>query len=140
MQKFTFSLEKVLDVRWTAEEEAKQAYATAQQALYEQEENLRLLRQEKAELLEVPEVGVNRMQVRYWYLMELERQTDLAQSQVAHFQQAVEVALEHYIHAQKERKILERLEEKKWEEHQVEMKREEQKTLDEMGLRKLAIQ
>lgn len=137
MQKFKFSLEKVLDVRWMAEEEAKQVYATAQQALFEQEENLRILRQEKTDLLEVSEQGIDRMQVRYWYLRELDRQTDFAQQQIYHFQQEVEGALGKYIHAQKERKILERLEEKKFEEHQMEMKREEQKMLDEMGLRKL---
>lgn len=137
MQKFQFSLEKVLDVRWTAEENAKQAYSVVQQALLEQEANLKLLYQEKSELLEVPEIGVNRMQMRYWYLMELDRQTALAQEQIAHLRQAVEVALEEYIHTQRERKVLEKLEEKHYDEYLLEVKREEQKLLDEMGTRNL---
>lgn len=137
MQKFRFSLEKVLDVRWTAEEEAKREYAVVQQALFEQETNLQILYQEKTELLEVPEIGVNRMQMRYWYLTELDRQTALAQEQIYHLKQLVEKALEKYIHAQRERKVLEKLEEKQYDEHLLEAKREEQKLLDEMGMRDL---
>lgn len=135
MQKFRFSLAKVLDVRWTVEEDAKQAYAAVQQALFEKEAQLQILQQEKTELLEIPEIGINRMQVRYWYLTELDRQTALAQDQVIQLRQAVELALAKYIQAQKERKILEKLEEKQHETYLLDEKREEQKMLDEMGIR-----
>ena len=135
MQKFRFSLAKVLDVRWTAEEDAKQAYAAVQQALFEKEAQLQILQQEKTELLEIPEIGINRMQVRYWYLTELDRQTALAQDQVIQLRQAVELALAKYIQAQKERKILEKLEEKQHATYLLDEKREEQKMLDEMGIR-----
>lgn len=135
MQKFRFSLAKVLDVRWTVEEDAKQAYAAVQQALFEKEAQLQILQQEKTELLEIPEIGINRMQVRYWYLTELDRQTALAQDQVIQLRQAVELALAKYIQAQKERKILEKLEEKQHETYLLDEKREEQKVLDEMGIR-----
>ena len=139
MQKFQFSLAKVLDVRWTAEEDAKQAYAAAQQALFEKEAQLQILQQEKNELMDIPEIGINRMQVRYWYLMELERQTALAKQQLVQLQQAVEMALTTFIQAQKERKILEKLEEKQHETYLLDEKREEQKMLDEMGIREKLI-
>ena len=138
MTRFQFSLDKVLDVRWTAEEEAKRHYAAAQQVLSEQEEMLYLLRQEKRTLLEVPERSINRMQVQHWYLMELDRQTSLVEEQLFHSKQAVEQALGEYITAQKERKVLDKLEERQKEEYDMKEKQIEQKMLDEMSTRKLA--
>ncbi|HIZ52976.1 MAG TPA: flagellar export protein FliJ [Candidatus Enterococcus avicola] len=137
MNPFQFSLEKVLDVRWTAEEEAKNAYAQAQQALFEAEENLFVLKQEKSELMNVPAQGVNRMQVRYWYLIELDRQTLQAENQVWNLKEQVKTMLNKYITAQKDRKILEKLEEKQKEAYDLEFKLYEQKQLDEMSNRSL---
>lgn len=137
MNPFQFSLEKVLDVRWTAEEEAKNAYAQAQQALFEAEENLFILKQEKSELMNVPAQGVNRMQVRYWYLIELDRQTVQAENQVWNLKEQVKTMLNKYITAQKDRKILEKLEEKQKEAYDLEFKLYEQKQLDEMSNRSL---
>lgn len=137
MNPFQFSLEKVLDVRWTAEEEAKNAYAQAQQALFEAEENLFVLKQEKSELMNVPAQGVNRMQVRYWYLIELDRQTVQAENQVWNLKEQVKTMLNKYITAQKDRKILEKLEEKQKEAYDLEFKLYEQKQLDEMSNRSL---
>lgn len=137
MNPFRFSLEKVLDVRWTAEDEAKNNYAQAQQALFEAEENLELLKQEKEMLMEVPAQGVSRMQVRYWYLIELDRQTLQAQNQVWNLKEQVKVMLNQYINAQKDRKILEKLEEKQKEAYELELKLYEQKQLDEMSSRSL---
>lgn len=137
MNPFQFSLEKVLDVRWTAEEEAKNAYAQAQQALFEAEENLFVLKQEKSELMNVPAQGVNRMQVRYWYLIELDRQTIQAENQVWNLKEQVKTMLNKYITAQKDRKILEKLEEKQKEAYDLEFKLYEQKQLDEMSNRSL---
>lgn len=137
MNPFQFSLEKVLDVRWTAEEEAKNAYAQAQQALFEAEENLFILKQEKSELMNVPAQGVNRMQVRYWYLIELDRQTVQAENQVWNLKEQVKSMLNKYITAQKDRKILEKLEEKQKEAYDLEFKLYEQKQLDEMSNRSL---
>lgn len=137
MSPFQFSLEKVLDVRWTVEDEAKNAYAQAQQALFEAEENLLLLKQEKSELMDVPAQGVNRMQVRYWYLIELDRQTLQAENQVWNLKEQVKTMLNKYIAAQKDRKILEKLEEKQKEVYDLEFKLYEQKQLDEMSNRSL---
>ncbi|GGI66152.1 flagellar export protein FliJ [Enterococcus alcedinis] len=137
MNPFRFSLEKVLDVRWTVEDEAKNNYGQAQQALFEAEENLELLKQEKEMLMEVPAQGVSRMQVRYWYLIELDRQTLQAQNQVWNLKEQVKVMLNQYINAQKDRKILEKLEEKQKEAYELELKLYEQKQLDEMSNRSL---
>lgn len=137
MNPFRFSLEKVLDVRWTVEDEAKNNYGQVQQALFEAEENLELLKQEKEMLMEVPAQGVSRMQVRYWYLIELDRQTLQAQNQVWNLKEQVKVMLNQYISAQKDRKILEKLEEKQKEAYELELKLYEQKQLDEMSNRSL---
>lgn len=139
MNPFRFSLEKVLDVRWTAEDQAKQAYAQAQQALFEAEEQLNLLKKEKQDLMEVPTQGISRMQVRYWYLIELDRLTIQAENQVWNLNEQVKTKLNDYIATQKDRKILEKLEEKQKEEYDLEFKLYEQKQLDEMGNRNVII-
>lgn len=54
-------------------------------------------------------------------------------NELKHF---VELKLQAYITAQKERKVLEKLSEKQMAEHQLAVNREEQKMLDEMANRK----
>ena len=53
--------------------------------------------------------------------------------------QEVEVALTAVVQAQQERKVVEKLREKKLEEYNYELLQEEQKQLDEMGSRSLAM-
>lgn len=47
MEKFQFSLEKVLDYRWLQEQDAKRVYASAQKALNEQESILQQINKKK---------------------------------------------------------------------------------------------
>lgn len=136
MEKFHFSLEKVLDYRWIQEQEAKRDYASAQRELNEQEEIFQQMKQEKEELMDTREITVNRMQIRQWYLLELNQQLIATTETIYQMKQFVDLKLQLYIEAQKERKILEKLSEKQLAEYQLEMSREEQKMLDEMANRK----
>ncbi|MGX7195978.1 flagellar export protein FliJ [Enterococcus olivae] len=136
MGKFQFSLEKILDYRWIQEQEAKRAYASAQQALNEQEDLFQQISQEKNALMDVREHTVNRMQIQQWYLLDLNQKLLTTAQTIAEMTSFVESKLQTYIEAQKERKILEKLSEKQLAEHQLAMNREEQKMLDEMANRK----
>uniref|UniRef100_UPI00403F7DBB flagellar export protein FliJ n=1 Tax=Candidatus Enterococcus willemsii TaxID=1857215 RepID=UPI00403F7DBB len=136
MEKFQFSLEKVLDYRWLQEQDAKRVYASAQKALNEQESILQQIKQEKNELMEIRETTVNRMQVQQWYLLDLNQRLVATTQTIQEMRQYVATALQNYITAQKERKILEKLSEKQLEEYQLVANREEQKMLDEMASRR----
>lgn len=136
MEKFQFSLEKILDYRWIQENEAKREYASAQKVLNEQEEILRQLIAEKGELMEIRETTVNRMQIQQWYLLDLNQKLTETVQTINELKHFVELKLQAYITAQKERKVLEKLSEKQMAEHQLAVNREEQKMLDEMANRK----
>jgi len=136
VEKFQFSLEKILDYRWIQENEAKREYASAQKALNEQEEILKQLIAEKGELMEIRETTVNRMQIQQWYLLDLNQKLTETVQTINEFKRFVELKLQAYITAQKERKVLEKLSEKQMAEHQLAVNREEQKMLDEMANRK----
>ncbi|WP_207942455.1 flagellar export protein FliJ [Enterococcus sp. DIV2402] len=136
MEKFQFSLEKILDYRWIQENEAKREYASAQKALNEQEEILKQLIAEKGELMEIRETTVNRMQIQQWYLLDLNQKLTETVQTINELKHFVELKLQAYITAQKERKVLEKLSEKQMAEHQLAVNREEQKMLDEMANRK----
>jgi flagellar FliJ protein len=136
VEKFQFSLEKILDYRWIQENEAKREYASAQKALNEQEEILKQLIAEKGELMEIRETTVNRMQIQQWYLLDLNQKLTETVQTINELKHFVELKLQAYITAQKERKVLEKLSEKQMAEHQLAVNREEQKMLDEMANRK----
>lgn len=138
MKRFEFSLAKLLDYRWQIELEAKREYANCQRILNEKEERMQGLMKEKQDLLEIREDSVNRMQIQQWYLLALERQMTDTHHELIAQRQLLQEALDKYIDAQKERKILEKLKEKQLAEYEHTIKQEEQKMLDEMGTRRIA--
>lgn len=86
--------------------------------------------------MEIRETTVNRMQVQQWYLLDLNQRLVATTQTIQEMRQYVATALQNYITAQKERKILEKLSEKQLEEYQLAANREEQKMLDEMASRR----
>jgi flagellar FliJ protein len=139
MKAFHFSLEKVLDHRVALEQEAKRNYAEKQKAVIQKEQLLTEMINEKNTLMDVNEMTLGRMQVQHRYLNALEMTIHAAYQQVRQLTQEVEIALLEVVQAQQERKVVEKLKEKKLEEYNYELLQEEQKQLDEMGSRKLAI-
>ena len=134
MQAFHFSLEKVLDHRKTIEQEAKRTYAQKQQLLIQQEQRLNTLTQEKAQLFDVNEMTIGRMQVQQRYLNAT---IDEVQNKMFHVKQELAESLSVVVEAQQERKIVEKLREKQFAEYIYEEQLEEQKQLDEFGNRAL---
>lgn len=139
MKAFHFSLEKVLDHRVSVEQEAKRAYAEKQKAVIQKEQVLTQMINEKTALMDVNEMTLGRMQVQHRYLTDLESGIHEMYQQVRQLNQEVEVALTAVVQAQQERKVVEKLREKKLEEYNYELLQEEQKQLDEMGSRSLAM-
>jgi flagellar FliJ protein len=86
--------------------------------------------------MEIRETTVNRMQIQQWYLLDLNQKLTETVQTINELKHFVELKLQAYITAQKERKVLEKLSEKQMAEHQLAVNREEQKMLDEMANRK----
>ena len=100
MQAFHFSLEKVLDHRKTIEQEAKRTYAQKQQLLIQQEQRLNTLTQEKAQLFDVNEMTIGRMQVQQRYLLALNATIDEVQNKMFHVKQELAESLSVVVEAQ----------------------------------------
>lgn len=137
MQAFHFSLEKVLDHRKLTEEAAMRAYGQLQQTVTDQEAAFAALQQEKSQLLEISELTIGRMQVQQRYLLVLSNAIDEAEAKLFHVKQELADALAQVVEAQQERKIVEKLREKKLAEYSYNSQMEEQKQLDEFGNRAL---
>jgi len=139
VEKFTFSLTKVLEYRKGQEKQAKRIYAAAQKELNEAEKQLEDKKIEKDSLLNIQEATINRMQVQQWYLLELNQKIQESIQQIQKLTVQTDKALNRYIEAQKERKVLEKLADKHFAEYQLQANREEQKMLDEMAGRRIKI-
>lgn len=137
MQAFHFSLEKVLDHRKLTEEAAMRAYGQLQQTVTDQEAAFAALQQEKSQLLEISELTIGRMQVQQRYLLVLSNAIDEAEAKLFYVKQELADALAQVVEAQQERKIVEKLREKKLAEYSYNRQMEEQKQLDEFGNRAL---
>ncbi len=137
MQAFHFSLEKVLDHRKMSEEEAMRAYGQLQQTVHAQETACTALQQEKAQLLEISEHTIGRMQVQQRYVIALTNAIDEAETKLFHVKQELAASLDQVIEAQQARKVVEKLREKKFAEYSYTRQQEEQKQLDEFANRPL---
>ena len=90
---------------------------------------------EKRDMMDVREFNLGRLQVQRRYLAELDNEIMAAQSRLRDLHSEHQKALNEYVEAQKERKVLEKLRDKQKEDYQLEANHEEQRQLDEMANR-----
>lgn len=135
MKKFQFSLQRVLEYRMTLEDQAKARFANVQRMINQTEQEIVELGHEKRDMMDVREFNLGRLQVQRRYLAELDNEIMAAQSRLRDLHSEHQQALNEYVEAQKERKVLEKLRDKQKEDYQLEANHEEQKQLDEMANR-----
>ena len=109
MEKFQFSLEKVLTYRQQLEQEAKLEFAAVQRQVNEREAKLDQIAKERAQMLTVPEQTLGRMQVQHRYLAQLEQVSSELKLEVDQLQGKLDQALDGYVKAQQQRKVIEKL-------------------------------
>lgn len=131
MEKFSFSLQKVLEYRQQVEEQVKGEFARTLQLEQKKKAELTQVLQEKSNLLDFPQETVSRMQVTRRYLQALSEQVLLCQNNLLELQQRKSQVRAQLITAQKQRKILERLREKQFVSYQNQVAREQQAQLDD---------
>lgn len=139
MEKFQFSLEKVLTYRQQLEQEAKLEFAAVQRQVNEREAKLDQIAKERAQMLTVAEQTLGRMQVQHRYLAQLEQVSSELKLEVDQLQGKLDQALDGYVKAQQQRKVIEKLRAKKEAEYQQAFRQAEQKQLDDLANRKQLI-
>lgn len=135
MNKYKFSLDNVLNWRESQEEEAKRGFLVCQKAQREQEEILEDYKAASEEIKNdsINYLDVNTLRQQYIYKNHLDNEIKKQEQTVKIYSNETEKMKEVFVGAQKERKIMDRLKEKHYDNYLFEMKAEEQKELDEMG-------
>ncbi|MGC8782900.1 MAG: flagellar export protein FliJ [Armatimonadota bacterium] len=137
MRRFEFSLQKVLDYRQRREEQAVRAFTQAQAQLLHEQAVLHKLVVEREECLRrshrQQRLTVELLDVEQTYLSALEERIEAQRERVAEAEKVLEEKRQALTQAQRERKALERLREKHYEQWRQEILRIEQKALDELA-------
>lgn len=135
MSNYQFSLTKVLNWRESVESVAKSDFLT-QKTLQEEQEQKLLAIKKASEDLKVSSVrfnNINLMRQQYLYKNYLAEQIEVEEGYLAKVTQETERELAIFLQAKKERKIMDKIKEKHYENFLFQQKSIEQKELDEMG-------
>ena len=136
MRPFVFSLEKVLGLRKYREEEAKIELGRAVAVLAELENRIFALAQERTRAAAAqfsPGNSGAQIQQYMFYLLRLDNTREQLLKEAALAELKVEEARNVFIEASRERKILDKLKEKKQKEYRKEMLAQETKILDDIS-------
>jgi flagellar FliJ protein len=138
MKAFAFNLEKVLDLREFREDEARIELGRAVGVLAETENRIRAAAEERARAAAAqfgPGNDAATMRQYMLYLLRLDGLRERLLEEAAAAELKVEEAREAYLEASRERKVLEKLREKRQKERRRETLSEETKTLDDIPRR-----
>lgn len=136
MKPFTFTLEKILNLRKHYEDEAKIELGRAIGVLAELESRIRNLAAERYRAAEAqfsPGNGVAEIQQYMVYLIRLDNTKEQLIKEAALAEITVEEARNAFIEASRERKVLDKLKEKRQKEYRKMMFVEETKNLDDIS-------
>lgn len=137
MKKFRYSMQSLLVIKQKMEDQAKAAYSAARQRLNEEEEKLRLLKEQKEEYLnEKSRVMSEKLNIPQ--LNRLQSAIEITEDHIKQQEQNVKraqamlnAAQDRMVNAMTERKTQEKLRENAFEVFRKEMNAEEQKEIDE---------
>jgi len=137
MAKFIFKLEAVLNVKRQQEENIKNELGKAIQRLEAEKQKLERLERNREEIID--EFNNKAKKTTVHKLIEFNAYLSLLKSKISRQKERVNKAAmdvdkirEELVKAVQERKILEKLKEKKYDEYLIEQKKLEQKTNDEI--------
>jgi len=135
MKPFAFGLEKILNLRKHSEDEAKLELGRAISALTDIENRLAALARERVRAAAGqfdPANSAAVIQQYMFYIIRLDSTKEELLKEAAQAELKVEAAREAFIEASRERKVLDKLKEKREKEHRKEMLTQEGKALDEV--------
>lgn len=140
-KRFAFKLASVLRVKVMREEEAKRDLAFARQAIAEQVRRIESLKMERSDnSLALMKARQNIVDMKFVsdltaYILYLDNCVVHEEKRLVELRRVEEQKLAALVVAQQERRVLERLKEKKYLDYMLDLDREEQKIMDEIGNR-----
>ena len=141
MKPFVFRLETLLEIRKRREEQANIVLSQARKKLFDAQAVLaQLVNKQKESWAEFREkqasgqIVVLEFQAWYQFLAFLEKAIKQQEEVIEALKQEVAAALKKVEQAMKERKAVEKLKEKRFEQYMFELQQEEQKVLDEIAI------
>jgi flagellar FliJ protein len=141
MKPFTFGLEKVLKLRKYYEDEAKIELGRATGILSELESRLFAVGRERARAQEaqfVPGNSADEIRQYMYYILRLENMTEQLLREITMAEMKVEEAREAFLEASRERKVFDKLKEKRQEEFRKAVLTAETGILDDISSAALA--
>ena len=136
MRPFVFNLSKILHLREFREDEAKVELGRATGILADLEGRIIVLGQERARAASsqfTPGNSAALIQQYMYYLLRLDNTKEQLLKETALAELKVEEARDLYLEASRDRKVLDKLKEKRQMEYRKEMQAEETKTLDDIS-------
>ncbi len=145
MKKFTFKFQSLLSLREQLERQKQEVFAKAQRKLRTEEEKLYSLERTKTlvaqkytsdassgtKVYKLAELGV--------FLSHMQKEITWQKETVKKEKENVDKVREELLQAMKDRKILEKLKEKRYDEYLIESKAEEQKVNDQIVSYKVSV-
>ena len=138
MQKYNFSMEKILDLRSNKEKDEMTRFAALQNELHQQKKLLSNLEKDMENLNRdgYKKVDVNQLRLNHLYKQNLVNQMDVQSEIIEETSHDLENKRLDLIEAQKDRKIMEKLKEKDFILYKNNVKAMEQKELDEIAIQR----
>jgi flagellar export protein FliJ len=142
MKKFSFRLQRILDLRGAREKQRLSEFGQQQQILKREHDKLDLFHGEQQAQLEemqlsrAQEFAAWSFQAGQRYVVRIGRVLEMQTQRVHGQEKAVEAARETYLAARRDTSVLEHLRERRREEWEKMIVQEEGKVLDEVGLRR----
>lgn len=131
MRPFKFRLENIYQIRKKEEQLAQQLYLFKQQQVLEKQQEIQKLDYEKQQILVEKNSSIEYMKLSYQYAAKIEEVIFEEYARLSLLQDAVDEALASLSQTRKKGKILEKLREKQESSFLEEMKKHEQRELDE---------
>lgn len=136
MKRFRFNLDKLLELRRYYERQAELELAKAMGELQGIQDRLQKLAEERAEAAAErfrPGHSVVQIQATDLYILRLDKTRDALLEAAARAELAVEEKRQAYIEASRDRKVLDKLKEKRLREYRYQVSLEEIKTVDDIS-------
>ncbi|ATW25663.1 flagellar export protein FliJ [Candidatus Formimonas warabiya] len=138
MKKFSFSLQTVLNVRMIAEDLAKQELAKTLQQLEDEKKKLVVLREEWEAVCALPFRDTFNVMHQQYYRDSVMNSIEVQNQAVIQKQEVVNQVRKKALHAERERKVLEKLKDGQVKEYQKQVSAEEQRFIDEVAVLRFA--
>ena len=138
MKAFRYSMESVLHYRRSVEEQEKQKYSQIGRELILRKRILKDY-EEKLDAAVSSQCSCTKHKVYEWkslrqYILFLKKKVDMQRQLVAETEKAAEEKRRQLIHAQRDRKTIEKHKERALEKYDFDLQQAEQKSMDELAL------